>query len=220
MKLRVILKILIPILLLSSSANALFTDLSLPTVKGVKRVVDRSSIGFEWKSLANFPRVQGVNIYRAKAINGSKQMFDKIATVPTRYATHYVDTTAQPGVRYYYTFTTIAGISESAHGDIVAVKSKPPYKSVKFVSATLVDRGIVKLLWVPHSEPTIMGYIIQRECSDNNRWDVLSRVRGRLFPEYIDTKAPRGYICNYRVFAVDGNGMTSKISKELQVKVR
>ncbi len=220
LRLMSISKILIVTSLLFSSANALFTDLSLPQVRGVKSVVDRSGIGFEWQSLANFKNIQGVNIYRAKVVKGKKQAFQKVASVGSRYATHYVDTTVKPGVIYLYTFTTFAGLSESAYGDVVKVKSRPPYKAVKFVSASLVDRGVVKLLWVPNSEPTVTEYLIQRKCSRDNKWHFLDRVKGRLYPEYIDSRAERGYRCTYRVFASDAFGNISFMGKELSVEVR
>ena len=192
----------------------------MPTINGVKSVVDRSAVGFEWKSLASYPNVQGVNIYRAEAKKAKNQTYTKIASVPTRYATHYVDTNIKPNKKYFYTFTTFSGLSESLHGDIVPIKTKPPYKLVKFVSASLVDVGVVKLLWVPSSEPSVLGYIIQRNCSNDNRWHFLDRVKGRLYPEYIDTRALRGYTCRYRVFAEGINGLTSYVGKELSVKVR
>ena len=213
-------KILIIISLLLSSANALFTDLSLPQVRGVKSVVDRSGIGFEWQSLANFKNIQGVNIYRARIVKGKKGAFKKVGSVGSRYATHYVDTTIKPGAKYLYTFTSFAGLSESAYGDVVSAKSKPPYKAVKFVSASLVDRGVVKLLWVPNSEPTVTEYLIQRKCTRDNKWHFLDKVKGRLYPEYIDSRAERGYRCTYRVFAGDPFGNVSFMGKELSVEVR
>lgn len=219
-ELKNILKILILISLPFSFAEAFFTDLSLPKVTAIKSVVDRSGIGFEWGSLDNYRNVQGVNIYRAVAKKGINQTYIKIDSVGSRFATHYVDTTVKPGVKYFYTFTTFAGLSEGAHGDIVAIKSKPPYKAVKFISATLVDRGVVKLLWVPNSEPTITEYIIQRKCNRDNKWHYLEKVKGRLYPEYIDTRAERGFICSYRIFAQDALGLTSYIGKELKVEVK
>jgi fibronectin type 3 domain-containing protein len=198
----------------------LFTDLSLPRVSGVKSVVDRSGIGFEWRSLANYSNIQGVNIYRAQVINGKQGEFVKVASVGSRFATHYVDTTIKPGAKYIYTFTTFAGLSESNYGDVISVKSMPPYKAVKFVSATLVDRGVVKLLWVPNNEPTVTEYLIQRKCSRDNKWHYLDKVKGRLYPEYIDSRAERGYRCSYRVFASDAFGFISFMGKELSVEVK
>ncbi len=220
MKLRVFLKILLLNIVALSSANAFFTDYSLPKVVGVKSVIDRNSVGFEWKSLAKYKNVTGINVYRAVAKKGVKQVYIKIDSIVNRFATHYVDRTAKPNTRYFYTFTTTSGLSESLYGDIVPVKTNPPYKAVKFVEAKLVDIGVVKLLWVPHTAPTVTEYIIQRKRTDEKRWFYLETIKGRLYPEYIDTTAKRGYRYDYRVFARDANEMYSLPSKILSVEVK
>jgi len=207
-------------LLLSVEANALFTNTSLPKIVGVKKIVDRGGIGFEWSSLAKYPNIQGVKIYRAKIVKGKRGPFERVGAVGSRFATHFVDTTAKAGMRYLYTFTTFSGLSESPYGEVVEVKSKPPYRAVKFVSATLVDRGVVKLLWVPNSEPTVTEYLIQRNCTYDNKWHFLARVKGRISPEYIDTNAMRGYKCGYRIFATDPFGTPSFLGKVLSVEVK
>ncbi len=219
-KLRVFLKILLLNIVALSSANAFFTDYSLPKVVGVKSVIDRNSVGFEWKSLAKYKNVTGINVYRAVAKKGTKQVYIKIDSIVNRFATHYVDRTAKPNTRYFYTFTTASGLSESLYGDIIPVKTNPPYKAVKFVEARLVDRGIVKLLWVPHTAPTITEYIIQRKRTNEKRWYYLETIKGRLYPEYIDATAKRGYRYDYRVFARDANEMYSLPSKILSVEVK
>ncbi len=211
------LKISTLLALLASPSTAFLVDTALPAVSGIKSMVDRDSVGFEWKSLAA-TNVKGVNIYRALAKKGNQQTFEKIDSVSNRFATHYVDTTIKPGRVYFYTFTTFAGLSESAHSRIIRVQSKRAYKPVKFVEAKLVDRGIVKLLWVPHPAQTIVEYVIQRNC--NGSWHYLKSVKGRLYPEYVDTTAPRGRECSYRVFARDALGINSSLGKELSVKVK
>ena len=212
------LKILTLLALLASPSSAFLVDTALPTVSGVKSMVDSDSVGFEWKSLAANPNVKGVKIYRALAKKGSQQSFESIGSVSNRFATHYVDTTIKPGKVYFYTFTTYAGFSESAHGKIIRVQSRPSYKAVDFVEAKLMDRGIVKLLWVPHPARTIVEYVIQRNC--NSGWHYLKSVKGRLYPEYVDTTAPRGKRCGYRVFARDALGVNSVLGKELSVEVK
>ncbi len=205
--------------LLISSANAFFSDVTLPVIHNVKKVVGRSSVGFEWPSLAKYPRVTGVNIYRAKAKPGINQVYIKIATVPNRFATHFVDTNIEPGTKYFYTFTTYSGLNESIHGDIVPVLTKPPYKAIKVISATVVAKDTVKLLWIPSSEPMIYKYIIERK-TDNSKWFYLTTVKGRLYPEYIDATAFRGHSYSYRIIAKDAYGVSSYVSNVVSVKVQ
>jgi len=163
MKLNHIFKIVVLGIALIGSANAFFTDYSLPKIKGVKSIVDRNSVGFEWKSVARYNNVTGINIYRAVAKPGIKQLYIKIDAVSSRFATHYVDKTIRPNTKYFYTFTTTSGLSESTYGDIVPVKTMPAYKAIKLVEAKLVDIGVVKLLWVPSSEATVTDYVIQSQ---------------------------------------------------------
>ncbi|HGZ70584.1 MAG TPA: hypothetical protein ENK87_03230 [Nitratifractor sp.] len=213
------LKILLLNLLLLSSLEAFFTDISLPKVTGVKSVVDRNSIGFEWKSLFGYQNIQGVSVYRAKAVRGAKQTYTKIATISNRFATHFVDTNIEPNANYFYTFTTYSGLSESLYGDIVPVKSAPPYARVQLVEAKVVGDHTVKLLWIPNSEPTIYEYVIERKGSDG-KWHYLKSLKGRLYPEFVDTTVNRGKSYSYRVYARDAMGMTSYIGNELKVEVR
>jgi len=213
------LKILLLNILLLSSLEAFFTDFSLPKVTGVKSVADRNSIGFEWKPLFRYQNIQGVNVYRAKAVPGAKQVYTKIASISNRFATHFVDTQIEPNTNYFYTFTTYSGLSESLYGDIVPVKSAPPYKQVHLVSVEVVGEHTVKLLWVPSSEPTIVEYVIERK-RDGGKWHYLKSVKGRLYPEYIDLTVSIGHSYSYRVIARDAMGMTSYVGNAVKVEVR
>ncbi len=214
-------KIVLSLFLVSlvSPLFAFFTDINLPKVVGVKKVVDRSSVGFEWPSLEKYPNITGINIYRAKARPGLKQVYTKIDSIANRFATHYVDTSIEPNTKYFYTFTTYSGLSESLYGEIVPVKTMPPYKKVKVLSIKVVFKDTIKILWVPSPEPQIYKYKIFRK-KDNLRWAYLDTVKGRLYPEYIDTTAFRGHTYSYRVVAYDANEMPSIISDALTAKVK
>jgi len=218
-RLRVVLILLTISFFTVNSLEAFFADISLPKIVHVKKIVTKDSVGFEWQSVAYNPSVTGINVYRAEAKPGVNQTYVKIDAISNRFATHYVDTTIKPNKKYFYTFTTFSGLNESLHGDIVPVKTKPPYRAVRVVSATQVDINVVKLLWVPSSEPTITHYIIQRKVG-NSKWFFLTKIKGRLYPEYIDTTAYRGHKYSYRVFAVDELGMSSVYGNTVSVEVK
>jgi len=218
-RLRVVLILLMVSFFSVSSLEAFFSDISLPKIVHVKKIVTKDSVGFEWQSVAYNPSITGINVYRAEAKVGSAQTYVKIDAIPNRFATHYVDTTIKPNKRYFYTFTTYSGLNESVHGDIVPVQTKPPYRAVKLVSATQVDKDVVKLLWVPSSEPTVTKYIIQRKVG-NSKWFFLKKINGRLYPEYVDTTAYRGHKYSYRIFALDELGMSSVFGNVVSVEVK
>jgi len=206
-------------LLLTSSLFGFFSDVTLPKITGVKKIVEQSSVGLEWNSVAQFANIGGINIYRAKAKPGANQTYVKIGSIGNRFATHYVDMNIKPNTKYFYTLTTYSGLNESLHGDIIAVKTRPPYKQIKLVSAIQVSKNIVKILWVPSSQVGINQYIIQRK-QNNSKWFYLTTIKGRLYPEYVDTSVKRGHKYSYRIIAVDGYNMTSVVSNPLEVEVK
>ncbi len=197
-------------------------DRSLPVIRDVKVLVEKSSVGFEWPAIQN-PKVKGINVYRAipSTDGGTKQKFYKIATIADHFATHYVDRSIRPNQRYYYTFTTYDLLHESPHGTVVKVRTSSPYKPVAFVKVYLRDSGVVKVLWKPHPNPRIAGYVIQRRLAGGeNKWRYLASVKGRLMPEYIDVSAAKGYRYSYRVIARSSDGVLSVASQPATLMVR
>jgi fibronectin type 3 domain-containing protein len=196
------------------------TDSSLPRITQVNVLVEKSSVGFEWPAIKD-ARVKGINVYRAEAARGAKQKFVKIATIGDRFATHYVDRTILPNRRYLYMFTTYNLLSESLTGKVVRVQTSAAYKPVEFVKVYLRSPGVVKVLWKPHPNPRIAGYVIQRRLDGaKNPWRFLANVPGRLMPEYIDSSAAKGYRYSYRVIARSNNGVLATPSAPATIRVR
>ena len=200
-----------------TSMTAIKTDPSMPTIRKVKTVVDKTSIGFEWQPIKD-KRVEGIDIYRGIPSSGTQKM-TKIATVGNRYATHYVDTTVRPGQTYLYTFKTFGVLFGSAPGVVVKVKSAPPLPAVDFAKAYLADSGVVKLLWVPHSYPGIVDYVVERRLG-GGAWKYLDTVKGRLNPEYIDMSPAKGHRYGYRIVARTADGVRALPSRALSINVR
>ena len=195
-------------------------DPALPVIREVRVLVEKSSVGFEWSAIKS-AKIKGINVYRAVPENGTKQKFYKIDTIPDPFATHYVDRTVAPNHRYYYTFTTYDLLHESPHGKVVKVQTPSPYKAVTLVKVYLRDSGVVKVLWKPHPNPRIAGYILQRRLAGGtDEWHYLASVNGRLMPEYIDASVARGHQYSYRVVARSNDGVLSVASTPATVSVR
>ena len=201
-----------------TSMTAVKTDPSMPTLKGIKTVVDRTSVGFEWKPITD-RRVEGIDIYRAVATGGREVKYTKIATIPNRYTTHYVDTTVKPGTTYLYTFKTFGVLFGSAPGKIIRVKTPPALPPVSFVKAYQPAPGVVKILWTPHPDPRIADYIIERRL-EGGPWKYLATVKGRLSPEYIDESAAKGRRYDYRVIARSADGVRATPSRPVSVTIQ
>ena len=195
-------------------------DASLPAIRQVNVLVEKTSVGFEWPAIHG-TQAKGINVYRAAPSKGTRQKFYKIATISDPYATHFVDRSVLPNHRYLYTFTTYDLLHESPHGKIVRVQTPSAYKPVEFVKVYLRGSGIVKVLWKPHPNPRIAGYVIQRRLGQGEaKWRYLAGVSGRLMPEYIDSSAAKGYTYSYRVLARSSDGVLSQPSQPATLMVR
>ncbi len=200
-----------------TSLTAVKTDPSMPTLQGIRTVVGKTSVGFEWKPITD-TRVEGITVYRGVPTGGKEERFAKIATISNRFATHYVDTTVRPGMTYDYTFKTYGVLYSSAPSKIIRVKTPAAMPAVSFVKAYQPQSGVVKLLWRPHNDPRIVDYVIQRRL-DGGAWKYLATVKGRLSPEYIDESAARGHRYDYRVIARSSDGVTALPSRPATVTV-
>ena len=199
------------------SLTALKTDPSMPMIKNVKHITDKTSVGFEWPEIQD-NRVEGIDVYRAIQSSGANQKYIKIASIGNRYATHFVDTDIKPNTTYLYTFRTYGVLYGSAPGEIVKIKTQGPFPPVSFFKAYLVDKGVVKLLWTPHPDIRIHDYIIERKL-EGKEWKYLANVKGRLTPEYIDMSPAKGRTYSYRVIARSADGFRSKPSTPATITV-
>jgi len=197
------------------SMTAVNTDEKLPVIKGVKVMLDKTSVGFEWPAIKD-KRVEGIDVYRGN-INSAK--LKKIATIGNRYTTHYVDTTIEPGKEYRYSFRTFGVLVGSVPGEVIRVKTSPPLEPVKLVKVYQPASGVVKLLWVPHSYPGVVDYVIQRRIM-GKAWRFLYAPKGRLTPEYVDMSPAIGHQYEYRVFARTANNKLSLPSQAIGIAVR
>lgn len=190
------------------------TDTSLPGIGQVHALASMNSIGFEWEKIED-ERIRGINIYRGNA-RGDKQSFKRIGSIGNRYATHFVDTHVEPGTSYSYTFTTFALGKESRRSQVLHIKTKPTFSAVSFVKAYKVAPTVVKILWKPHSNPSINAYIVQRSVN-GGEWKFVSHVQGRLMAEYIDTFVHRGKTYRYRIIAKSHDHIEAKPSQITQI---
>jgi fibronectin type 3 domain-containing protein len=174
------------------------TDPSLNTIEQVHALPRMNSVGFEWKKIEDH-RIHGINIYRSDA-SQERQGFKRIGTVDNRYATHFVDTHVNADTAYRYSFGTFAFGKESRRSEPIEVRTLPPFSAVSFVKAYREAPSVVKLLWKPHADPSINSYIVERSV-DGSEWKFVSRVRGQLMAEYIDSFVGSGHTYSYRIIA-------------------
>ena len=187
-------------------------DPSLSKLRDLKALPQRNTIGFEWAKITD-SRVRGINIYRSS--EGEERL---VATISNAYATHFVDTQVKPGQRYRYTFKTLRFGKEAASGARIEVRTLPPLRGVSFLKAYKAGEGAVKLLWRPHGNESINGYIIERSVN-GEAWRYLAKVKGRIMVEYIDTFVRRGREYRYRIIAKSYDDTTSRPSQPAQIRL-
>jgi len=196
-------------------------DLNLPKINNVKAISGSTSVAFEWQSLAN-KGLDGVNIYRTEGdgtvYNKTKQLV-KIGTVSNRFSSHYVDTELRQNSQYTYTFTTVKGGFESAHGQVIEVKTLPPFDAVTFFQAFQKAPNTIKMIWRPHSDKRVKMYKIERSIN-GQPWKWVDSVKHRMMSEFIDTYVAPGNSYAYRIIAVGFDDSISKPSKVITILAR
>jgi len=197
---------------------AIGSDKTLPKIIQVKYIVGKSSVGFEWPAIKD-SRVTGIKIYRAIPQGNKDQRYTKIATIDDRYATHFVDRNIASNQTYLYTFTTYSLLKESLPGRVIKIKTQEAFEAVSFIKTYTSDKGVVKILWNPHPNPEISGYILERKIAGGN-WKYLAHIRGRLMPEYIDKSAALGYRYSYRIVARSNGGVRALPSEASEIVVK
>jgi len=105
----------------------------------------------------------------------------------------------KPDTRYSYSFKTFSKDAESMPSSIVSVNSLPVLESVSWIySVTGMPRS-AKLIWRPHTNQKVKAYLIERKTLEDEKYEEVARVEGRLNAEYIDKGLKDKYVYKYRV---------------------
>ena len=187
-------------------------DTRLPTVSLNGHIEDLKSVAFEWKS-NNDPELRGIYVYRNDP-EKSDQM-QRYATINNRFATHYVDKDVKPDTTYKYFFTTFSQNARSENSETVTVHTLALSPVVWIQSIQNMPRS-VKIIWRIHTNPEVDGYIIERKSLQDDKFQEVAHLNGRLNAEYIDTDLKDGQVYKYRVRAVTFNDVISTPSAIVQ----
>lgn len=195
-------------------------DPKLPKLNGVKAVASNTFVAFEWQPIEL--KGDGINIYRTERnqyTGSSQKELKKVGTVNNRFASHYVDTGLAQNSVYTYTFTITRGAFESSHGQVLTVKTLPPFEAVTFFQAYQKDPNTIKLIWRPHSDQRVKMYKVEKSIN-SGEWKWIGTVENRMMSEYIDTYVASGYTYMYRVTAVGFDDSVSKKSDVITIYAR
>ncbi|MBD3810001.1 MAG: fibronectin type III domain-containing protein [Sulfuricurvum sp.] len=190
------------------------STLPTPTINGF--IADITSIAFEWKPVSD-PRVIGYYVYRNRPGSEDKKL-ERVATIDSRFATHYVDHDLKPGSEYQYRFATITKEgSESVASETMLVATQPMIAPVSFFQAVGNMPRSAKLLWRPHPNGKINGYIIERQNATDQKWSEIATISNRLNAEFIDRDLKDGQVYFYRIRATTFDELSTEPSEITKV---
>jgi fibronectin type 3 domain-containing protein len=182
---------------------------NLPTVESIKTLSSMTTVGFEWKMVPS-SQIVGYRLYRMEP-SATEKRLRRVAQIDDRYASHFVDVKLKPGTEYIYQISTFNEDGfESKQSKPVRVRTKPMVKSVSFVRAITDLPKRIKLIWRPHQDLRVTGYIVERaRVTEPDKWKKIAEVPNRLNAEYIDKDLGNGEIYIYRVRVTLCNGLIS-----------
>jgi len=187
-------------------------DPSLPVPSLNGSLSDINTIAFEWKAIGD-PNVSGYNIYRSTPAE-SNQTLSRIATINSRFATHYVDEKLTPNTQYLYRFTSSGKENIESNGsEMITVSTLPMIAPVSFFQSVGNMPRSAKLLWRPHPNTRINGYAIDRLNINDQKWAEIKTIEGRLNAEYIDRDLKDGQVYYYRVRAITFDKLSTEPSE-------
>jgi len=196
-------------------------DPNLPKLNNVKAVTSNTSVAFEWQPVAA-KQLDGINIYRTTSnayVNSPQKELIKVGAVNSPFASHYVDTGLAQNSAYTYTFTTVKGGFESAHGQVINVKTKPPFDPITFFQGFQKAPNTIKLIWRPHTNKMVKMYKVEKSIN-GEKWKWIASVENRMMSEYIDTYVAPGFNYTYRIIAVGFDDSISRPSKVISIHAR
>ena len=193
-------------------------DKSLPLVTLTKNgtIVGMKSVAFEWNSITD-PLVEGIYVYKKTPNAEGTSELAYYQTIPSRFTTHYVDTDVTPDTRYTYTFRTFSKKGEGREGKKIVLNTLPVLASVSWIHSITDMPRVAKIIWRPHSNEKVKAYIIERKTLENEKWEKLATIEGRLNAEYIDEGLKDNFVYMYRLRAYTYDGITSTPSQIVKV---
>jgi len=193
-------------------------DKSLPLVTLTKNgiILGMKSVAFEWNSITD-PKVKGIYIYKQVPNAEGKSELVYYTTIQSRFSTHYVDRAVIPDTRYTYSFKTFSEIGEGRAGREIVIHTLPVIESVSWIHSITGMPRVAKIIWRPHSNQKVKAYMIERKTLEDEKWEKLDTITGRLNAEYIDEGLNDNFVYMYRLRAITYDGLTSTPSKIVKV---
>ncbi|MDF1881619.1 fibronectin type III domain-containing protein [Sulfurimonas sp. MAG313] len=181
---------------------------NLPKVIVNGHIESMSSIAFEWKPIKD-PDVKGYYIYRSTLEDKDKKLL-RTDQVKSRFSSHYTDIELSPNTTYVYRISAYnADFEESEASTTYRVTTKPVLNSVSFFDSIENLPRMAKLIWRPHDNFGVKGYLLERQTIEKPEWVQIAKIKNRLQAEYIDYDLDDNRVYKYRLRALTYNNIKS-----------
>jgi len=184
---------------------------NLPAVKEFKAYPDRNSMALFWTPVVN------MSGYYIQKYNPKSKKWENVVKIDDPYKSIYVDTGLKPDSFYKYRIATYDNNGIPSLAKEVAQKTLPRLSPVIPLEVKPIVKGVVKIVFRPHPNERVSGYIIEKFNDKEAKWEELVRLKERLNVEYLDKGLEDGRIYKYRIFAISYDGIKSFPSKEIFV---
>lgn len=152
-------------------------------------------------------------VYRSTSIDGSYEMLgDTIKT-------SYVDSVEEDGKEYFYRISVVdkdklesVNINYSVLGRTLVRPATPSVIDAKFAD------GRVKLAWL-NQDSRVKTFTIQKEYKKGLFETKISDFTNLTSQEFIDSDVIAGGTYYYKIFALDSNGIKSKPTADILIKI-
>ena len=95
--------------------------------------------------------------------------------------------------------------------------TKPLLNSVSFFHSLGNLPRMAKLIWRPHDNAGVKGYILEQQTIEKPQWEKIATIKHRLQAEYIDKELDDNRVYKYRLRALTYEGIESTPSEIVKV---
>ena len=184
---------------------------NLPKVEKFSAYPDRNAIALKWSP------VSAMSGYYIQKLNNKTHKWEMLTTINNPFQTLYVDTGLKPSTVYAYRIAAFNSEKIPSLAKEISQKTLPSIAPVIPLEVKPLKKGTVKIIFRPHPNERVEGYIIQRFNDKNLKWEELAKLSPRYNVEYIDENLEDGKIYKYRIIAYTFDGLKSAPSQTISV---
>jgi len=184
---------------------------NLPKVTKFNAYPDRNAIALKWNI------VKGVSGYYIQKFDKKERKWKMFTTINNPFQSIYIDTGLKPSTEYSYRIATFDKNKIPSLALEISQKTKPSIVPVIPLEVKPLQKGTVKIIFRPHPNERVEGYIIQRFNDKNAKWEDLARLEPRYNVEFLDKNLVDGKIYKYRIIAYTYDNLKSAPSQIISV---